>query len=129
MKYLLLAIISMFSLSVFAGTERHDVIEGSAAVGNNVTTFPIIPNGKTVRVRKFGGFDPDIGDNKCGFITLQWGNGGGWETIRAGGCGSFEFVLLRDFVGDGVKRHRIIRTNNSVSAKDMVAWAESLVFD
>ena len=122
--------LALFSYaSAFASTERHDVVEENvAATSNHVETFPIVPNGSTVRLRKFGGFDPNIGDNICGYITLQWGNGGSFETIRSGGCGSFEFQIARDFVGDGSKRFRIVLSNNSLTAKDMIAWAESLVF-
>jgi len=98
-----------------------------AAGATDLQLSPIIPLNKTVRVTSFGGFDPNIGDNKDGIIALQWGSGANWKTLRAGGGGTFEFTMNKDFVGDGASRFRLARQNKSASAKPLVVWLYALV--
>lgn len=103
----------------------HDSSVASGAT--DLQLSPIIPIEKTVRILSFGGFDPNIGDNKSSIIALQWGSGPDWKTIRAGGDGTFEFVLNKDFVGDGTKRFRLARQNKSASAKPLIVWLYAVV--
>ena len=39
------------------------------------------------------------------------------------------FVLKKDFLGDGVKRFRIVRHNGHTSAQIMVYWIEAIIDD
>ncbi len=101
-----------------------------SSVGANDTdlqTSAIIPAGKTVRILNFGGFDPLIGDGRHAIIALQWGNGTGWKTIRAGGGGVFDFNLAKDFVGNGANRFRLARSNKSASAKVLLCWLYAVI--
>ena len=100
--------------------------DAKLAPGTDVTQSPIIPNGKTVRLREFGGCAPMIGDGKDGFIGLQWGSGGTWDSLAVG-CHEFQRKLNSDFVGDGSKRFRIVRINESASNRYIVAWLDAIL--
>ena len=94
--------------------------------GNEVTLSPIVPNGKTVRLREFGGCAPNIGDGKDGFMGLQWGAGASWTTVAVG-CHEFQRELRRDFQGDGVKRFRLVRMHESATNRYVIAWLDAVV--
>lgn len=101
------------------------ILDNSVGASTSATDpSPIIPNGKTVRLTSFGGYDPIGSDGVGGIISLQWGSASSWLTIRAGGFGTFDFNWDKgiDFNGDGTKRFRIVRQNRSSVAKVMVAW-------
>lgn len=98
-----------------------------AANASDLQTSAIIQSGATIRILSFGGFDPLIGDGRHGIIALQWGNNSTWKTIRAGGGGVFDFNLSKDFVGDGVNRFRLARSNKSASAKVMICWLYAVI--
>jgi hypothetical protein len=99
------------------------------ANSTKIDNTPIIPDGKALTLREFGGTDPGIGDNIHSEMALQWGSGaGGWETVRAG-TRHFNFTIPREYVGDGVKRFRFIRINKSATAKKIVVWSNSLLHD
>lgn len=106
------------------------ILDNAIAAGaTDVHLFEIIPDGTRVKVVKFGGYER-VTIVATGLIILQWGsNAGGWETIRAGGGPSpFEFLVNREFVGNGVKRFRIVRQNKDLlGSKEMAAWAEVYV--
>lgn len=109
-------------------TKHYLMYDNEVPVGTTVDMTPVIPSGKVVTIKKFGGFDPAVGDNKDSIIALQWGSGTTWTTIKAGGkC--FEFDMQRDFIGDGSKRFRLVRVNRSAQIKIIVAWLEALVHD
>jgi len=109
-------------------TKHYLIFDNSIPSGTDVNTTPIIPDGKIVKLQRFGGFDPAIGDGIDSIIALQWGGGGSWTTVMASGK-AFDFNLSRDFVGDGAKRFRLVRQNKSSSDKIIVAWLEALVND
>ena len=104
------------------------MFDNSISPGNDVQETPVIPTGKIVTLKKFGGFDPRIGDYIDSIIALRWGSGGSWTTIRAGGQ-MFDLDLSIDFVGDGAKKFQIVRQNKSVVSKVIIAWVEALVHD
>lgn len=85
-----------------------------------------VPSGRSLRLKKFGGCIPYTLDGS--FIALQWGSGSTWETIRCL-CGSIEYVIDREFIGDGTKMFRVVRKNNGATAKNMAAWMDALVLD
>jgi len=90
---------------------------------------PIIPNGKRVTLKVFGGCTPQINNDDTPIIVVQWGSGTTWQSIRAG-CKMFNFELNRDFLGDGVKRFRLIRENGHVTGSNIIiAWLDLLVHD
>ena len=100
-----------------------DGIVNAAITQTDLT--PIIPIGKKVLLKRFGGC---AGEN-AGFCAIQFGdNAGGWITIRAL-TGTYEFLVGTEFIGDGVKRFRIIRQNDSTAAKYMSAYLEALVLN
>ena len=88
---------------------------------------PIVPNGKTFWVKKFGCFDPNTGDNIDSIILIQWGSTGSWNTIRAAGGGTHEFEINSLFLGDGTKRFRILIQNKSGDEKTYGAWFSGVV--
>jgi hypothetical protein len=111
--------------------EKIDLIfdDSIGATTTDIKTGAIVASGKTVRLFNFGGYDPRIGDGIDSLIVLQWGSGTSWQTVRAGGGGTFEHSWKsgQDFNGDGVKRFRLIRQNKSTSAKPIVAWMMALI--
>jgi hypothetical protein len=106
--------------------KQDSTLDNSVAGTTTLTeVLPIIQLGKVARLINFGGYDPVGSDGIGGIISLQWGSGTTWQTIRAGGYGSFDFNWEKgiDFTGDGTKRFRIVRQNRSSTAKVMLAWA------
>ena len=92
----------------------------------HITESAVVPNGKTVKLRKFGGCIPAIGDGKEGIIALQWGNGGTWETVEVG-CHEFSRNIDKTFVGNGSKKFRLYRENFSSTDKKIIAWIDAIV--
>jgi len=105
---------------------KYGIILDTSVGSTSTVTDPIsiIPNNKIIRLTGFGGYDPIGSDGVAGIISLQWGSGTTWQTVRAGGYGAFDFQWERgiEFAGDGAKRFRIVRQNRSSVAKVMVAW-------
>jgi hypothetical protein len=97
-----------------------------AASATDIQSSAVVPNGKTVRVNKFGGSDRPT-DGVGSWIVLQWGSGSTWDTIRAGSWGSFCFEVKRDFLGDGTKRLRLVRQNKSSTDKELFAFIEAVL--
>lgn len=107
------------------------IVENTVNQGATSTSESAVPaNGVQVKILRFGGYERLTSPN-TGIIALQWGQGGTWETIRAGGGGTpFEFILNRTFIGDGNKRFRFVRQNRDPAlspAKEMVAWLEAIL--
>lgn len=106
---------------------RFDVIEDGSvlSLSNTVKTSAIVTNGKRMLLQKFGG----CSGLTAGFCGVQWGDAaGGWVMIRAL-SGTYEFIVNQEFIGNGVKRFRIIRQNDSTATKYMAAWAEALLLN
>jgi|SRR3990172_7764380 len=109
-----------------------EIIEDSELNGTETLiklTDPI-PAGLTVVIREFGGVVV-ASNSKEGYVKLQWGSDVPtpvWQTIRAG-TGFFNLHLNKDFVGDGVKRFRIIRENKASQKQVIVAWLDALIHD
>jgi len=99
-----------------------------AASTTDIQLSPIVASGKQVRVKKFGGLDPAIGDNIDSLIALQWGSGGSWAAVVVGSK-QFQYEINKVFTGDGSKRFRIVRQNKSIVAKVIYAWVEAMVDD
>lgn len=100
-----------------------------AANGNDIKTSQIIPNGKQVTLKIFGGLDPAIGDGRDSLAILQWGNQtNGWKTVRAG-TKLWNFELNKNFIGNGKDMFRLVRQNKSASAKVIGVWLEALIHD
>jgi len=117
-------------VSAFAKTDVHLIKQGNVTAGDEIIdTAPIIPIGKVIKLKKFGCLAPVLQATTWSYVVLQWGSSGDWETIRA--CyGATEYMVMRDFTGDGAKQFRIIRRNKSTTvALDMAAWVEALVKD
>ncbi len=99
-------------------------LSSSVAAGfTDVETFPEIPGDETWILGVFGGSATGKGT-----IALQQRISTGpdvWETIRAIACpGTFNFLMNRSSVGDGVLRYRIIRRDESGADQEMAAWFE-----
>jgi hypothetical protein len=83
-KYVLIAILFLSSVT-FAKSEINLIEQSIVTAASTETALTaVVPLGKTVFVRKFGGLAPALQANTWSYVALQWGNGGGWETIRAG---------------------------------------------
>ncbi len=83
----------------------------------------VVGNGVTVRVQVFGGSDLGQTGN---YYALQWGSGTSWKTIRAAG-GTIELSLNKAFKGDGIKRFRIIRSNEQSVPKRITVWLHGYI--
>ena len=106
---------------------KHEIMkDGLVAAGSTqVDMTPIIPIGKIILLKRFGG----CSGITAGFCAVQFGDSvGGWTTIRAL-TDTYEFPIGTEFIGNGVKRFRIIRQNDSTAAKYMSAYLEALVLN
>lgn len=125
--------LALFAGGALAKTPIYMVKLGTVpAMGETVNTSAVVPAGKTVFVKKFGGLAPAVSSTVWSYAVLQWGsNAGGWDTVRVG-YGTFEFSIGRDFTGDGTSRFRLVRRNKSPTgtpALEVAAWLEALVKD
>jgi hypothetical protein len=109
-------------------TVHNEFFDDVIPPGTKIDNTPVIPDGKVLTLREFGGTDPGIGDNIHSEMALQWGSSGSWVTVRAG-TRHFHFDRPVQFVGDGVKRFRFIRINNSAVAKKIIVWSNALLHD
>ena len=91
---------------------------------NDIDTklLPRIPDGVEWQIEWILFSDQNIGDNKSGGFLVEWGSAGDWEIVHTGFLtGSISRLALRQaFRGDGTKRLRILRQNNSDVRKRMV---------
>jgi hypothetical protein len=87
----------------------------------------IVPTGRKVLLLEFSGYDRPLADGIGSIIGLQWGQGASWETLVAGGFGTFNFQINRTFIGDGVNRFRVVRINKSALAKELYAWSKAVL--
>lgn len=107
---------------------KFDIVYDDSVPGGttDIKMSAIIPSGRVIQLQSFGGCTPDIGDGIDGQTALQWGSGTSWQTIRAG-TKSWDMLFKKDFLGDGSKRFRLVRKNNSTTSRPMVVWLEALV--
>lgn len=99
----------------------------SVASGATVNTdSSVIPNGQQIQLTVFGASDVNIGDNKSATVQLQFGSGATFTTLWALGVTGtpYEKQLTNIITGDGTSFIRLVRTNNSASAKNIGAWLE-----
>lgn len=104
------------------------IIESNVSASSlDIDLSAIIPNGQTVTLKVFGGAIPFQVSGS--YIAIQWGdNSGGWNTIRAI-TREAEYLINREFIGNGVRRFRIVRNNTDIQARAMVAWIEGFIHD
>ena len=86
-----------------------------------------VPSGKVARIKNFGGATPLDSDGVESLTVLQWGSGGTWKTVRGFTRSTINMKLDLEFVGDGSKTFRLIRSNLSSTDKKMLAWLEGLI--
>jgi hypothetical protein len=91
------------------------------------TTDTVIPAGKKVLIKKFGGGDINLGDSKSSAYLLQWGTVGSFTDLAALAFtgNTNEVEVNQSFVGDGTKFLRITRQNNSASNKRCPVWVRA----
>lgn len=90
----------------------------------------VVPNGKVVVIKRFGCIAIDAeGDGKDAIIALQWGTTGSYQTLIA--CTRmFDFQNLNvNVTGDGSKKFRLYRKNNSANARTIGYWFDAFVKD
>lgn len=98
-----------------------------AANTTNTRLSPIVPAGTEVTIKKFGCFVR--ASTEKAIVAIQWGSGGSFQTIRAI-SGVFELNINRVFIGDGVKRFRIVRINKTaLETFEIAAWFEAMTRD
>jgi hypothetical protein len=111
-------------------TERQrvdKVFDGQVAgASQEVQELPVIPNGECWCITRFGGSEVGTGDGKASSVALQVFDGTSWQTIRGFGLVStaVEVELQRDIRGDGTRKLRVVRRNQSASPKQIIAWVE-----
>lgn len=115
------------TVNLFLGADASGSPETISAGGTQVDNIgPVIPSGQRIRIARFGGSDAGS-DGAPSLVALQWGAAGTWETLRVFAMrgAAFSERIMRDLVGDGTKRLRIIRKNQSTTeAKSIFAWIE-----
>jgi len=110
--------------------EKKELIDSVPKSGGTaVWESDVIPTGKTFRLKVFGCYDPPVGDGTGSIVHLEYGEGATWETIRVIGYGTHNHEVNQEYVGDGVKKFRITRTNNSSKDKIIYTWFEGFQVD
>lgn len=104
-------------------TRIFKILDDSIPAGMDLWTSAPIPNGKRVTLKLFGA----CAGNDESKAAIQWGEGSNWTTLRA--CSNWEFQINEVFTGDGTKRFRIVRDNQSGGPKVIVAWADGIIHD
>lgn len=103
--------------------EIKKIIRGNVA-GGLLDSFEteVVPNGQKWQLSSLVFSDQGIGDGKSGGFTLEWGTTGSWDFVEGGYLTgtTWRQEMNRVFIGDGVKRFRIRRQNNSLLPKDMI---------
>jgi len=106
-----------------ARTRVDKYVAGNVASGaTSVDTLAEIPSGQVWRLMHFGGAAP-----QPAIVGLQVNTGSGWQTMRAtAGTGQADdFLIDRDYTGDGTVRFRIVRQNLHSATQQIVAWLEA----
>ena len=92
---------------------------------SNFTIFeaPITPNGETWQITRIIFADKNMGDNISGGFLVDYGSGGTREVVAQAFLtgNTLDLPMQVTFTGDGVNRLRIIRENNSLTPKKMIA--------
>lgn len=107
------------------GRELLDKYEDAevSANGTEVWISPVVPDGQTWHVTRFGGAAIDLA-----LIALQVRTETSpdvWTTLRAVmPRGQGEFEVNRDYVGDGTVRFRVVRQEKSGQAQAVIFWLE-----
>lgn len=104
--------------------------EDSDVSANSISVFqaPVQPNGEVWQILRIIFADKNIGDNISGGFLVDFGTGGTREIIAQAFLtgDTCDKSFQRETTGDGVKRLRIIRENNSLAAKKMVCMVEAI---
>lgn len=129
MKWLLLFLLATPAL---AKTKMQMFSSDNMAAGAQDTDdeSAVVPNGKVVVIKRFGCIAIDAeGDGKDAVIALQWGTPGAYTTLIA--CTRiFDFSNLSiNVTGDGLKKFRIYRKNNSAFTRTIGYWFDAAVRD
>ncbi len=86
----------------------------------------VIPDGKSWRVRLFGGAATGKGADESARVTLEEraDTEAPWVVVRAMGLSqnAADLNVDREFKGDGKRELRITRRNGAGSPKDVTAW-------
>lgn len=97
----------------------------NSVASNNFDIFqaPIIPNGETWQITRVLFADFNTGDNRSGGFLVDYGSSDPREIIAQAYLtgNTIDLSLQTLVVGDGIKRLRIIRENNSSQSKKLVA--------
>ena len=92
----------------------------------------VIPDGKTWRIRFFGGAATGKGADDSARVTLERREkeSDSWVVIRAMGLSQSAYQLEVDLeiLGDGNRELRIVRKNGAGSPKDVTAWITGYEF-
>jgi hypothetical protein len=105
-----------------------DVVTGGG--GSDTTSLgPIIPTGERWRITKLGCGDVANGDGVAAVLELQVRRGSPTPTFQPVQAIAVvgNTVEIRDVIevkGDGTRRLRLVRTNHSAAAKQIIAWCE-----
>lgn len=97
------------------------------AGATDVTEYTAIVDGKRVSIKHLGFSVPRPTADT--YAALQWGDAsGGWTTIRAG-VGNLQFESDHEFVGNGVKKFRVVRKNGDAAQQRIFVWADAVIHD
>lgn len=82
-----------------------------------------ITSGKRAIIKYFGAAIPGTG-----VVDLYFGDGSSWDLVRSVAGGTYEFKdINEDFVGDGVKRFKVIRTRQGAGGPLAIkAWFKAI---
>lgn len=100
------------------------VLSNLAAGATDTTDSPVIPNGRTLTISRFGGADVNLGDNKSSAYLLQFGTVGSFVDLGVIALtgNTIELAIGVSVLGNGAKFLRITRQNNSASLKRCPVW-------
>ena len=86
---------------------------------------PVIPDGTTVTIKRFGGCDIAHGDGKSSVYLLEFGSEMIYCLSPVGG--KEEFKEGESFIGDGQKRFKLTRQNLSSTSKPLPCWIRAYI--
>jgi len=99
--------------------------EDSDVPSSNFTIFsaPITPDGETWQIQRILFADKNMGDNISGGFIVDYGSGVTRDVVAQAFLtgNTLDLPMQETVTGDGVKRLRIIRENNSLTPKKMIA--------
>ena len=100
------------------------VIVNLGLSGSNVFDSDLIPDQKSLTIRKFGCADDGASNGKAATFRVQFGKVGAFTDVRVAAVNgtTIELEVNKKFTSDGTQFFRVTSTNTSALSTRTVAW-------